>query len=91
MKNAIILVCLLLLGFLLGMPSPALAFKVPIHEQITREVLADFQVVAGGQQTLKFTDYAIDQIVNLGPPLVDKPLRVCGHSSLPGSMPSAIV
>ncbi|MGI2904119.1 HET-C-related protein [Tolypothrix sp. VBCCA 56010] len=61
--NGIILVCLLSLGFLLGMPSTALAFKVPIHEQITREVFADFQVVAGGQ-TLKFTDYAINQIVN---------------------------
>lgn len=62
MRNATIWVCLLLLGFLLGMPSPALAFKVPIHEQITREVFADFQVVADGQ-TLKFTDYAINQIV----------------------------
>ncbi|MBW4503085.1 MAG: hypothetical protein KME57_26845 [Scytonema hyalinum WJT4-NPBG1] len=73
MKNAIILVCLLLLGFLLGMPSPALAFKVPIHEQITREVLADFQVVAGGQQTLKFTDYAIDQIVKANKDTDDLP------------------
>lgn len=72
MRNATILVCLLLLGFLLGMPSPALAFKVPIHEQITREVFADFQVVADGQ-TLKFTDYAIDQIVKANKDTDDLP------------------
>jgi hypothetical protein len=54
MRNATVFVCLLLLGFLLGMPSPALAFQVeqwfngylgqPIHEQITRDALTAYQV-----------------------------------------------
>jgi von Willebrand factor A domain-containing protein 7 len=70
--NGIIFVCLLSLGFLLGMPSSALAFKVPIHEQITREVFADFQVMAGGE-TLKFTDYAINQIVEANKHTDDPP------------------
>lgn len=72
MRNAAILLCLLLLGFLLGMPSRALAFKVPIHEQITREVFADFKVVAGGE-TLQFTNYAIDQIVKANKDTDDLP------------------
>ncbi|WP_424099801.1 HET-C-related protein [Moorena producens] len=58
----IILAWLLGVVLLLGMPSPALAFKVPIHEAITREVFADFQVMAGGE-SFKFTDDAIDKIV----------------------------
>lgn len=53
MRNATILVCLLLLGFLLGMPSPALAFDakvygIPvlkdIHGEITTEVLKNYRV-----------------------------------------------
>lgn len=70
--NGIIFACLLSIGFLLGMPDSALAFKVPIHEQITREVFADFQVVAGSE-TLKFTDYAIDQIVKANKDTDDLP------------------
>ncbi|MFH7029218.1 MAG: HET-C-related protein [Heteroscytonema crispum UTEX LB 1556] len=70
--NGIIWVCLLSLGFLLGMPSPALAFKVPIHGEITTEVFADFQVVAGGE-TLQFTNYAIDQIVKANKDTDDLP------------------
>jgi hypothetical protein len=70
MRNATVFVCLLLLGFLLGMPSPALAFDVnrwfnggigePIHEKITEEALRAYRVdgVDGG-----FTDDAIKDIV----------------------------
>lgn len=72
MINGIFFACLLSIGFLLGMPDSALAFKVPIHEQITREVFADFQVVAGSE-TLKFTDYAIDQIVKANKDTDDLP------------------
>lgn len=61
--KTLIFVCWLSLIFLLGMPSPALAFKQPIHLEITKEVFRDFQVVASGE-TLKFTDYAINQILD---------------------------
>ncbi len=62
MRNATILVCLLLLGFLLGMPSPALAFNIAkpeVHQEITKEVLQKYHVdgVDG-----RFSDYAIDTI-----------------------------
>nr|ARD09213.1 DivY [Prochloron didemni] len=68
----IILSCLLGLAILLGMPSPAFAFKVPIHEEITREVFKNFQVVVEGE-TFKFTDYAIDQIVKANKDTDDLP------------------
>ena len=47
MRNAVILVCLLLLGFLLGMPSPALAFNITlpdVHQDITKQVLENYHV-----------------------------------------------
>jgi von Willebrand factor A domain-containing protein 7 len=72
MINGIIFAGLLSIGFLLGMPDSALAFKVPTHLEITREVFADFQVVAGSE-TLKFTDYAIDQIVKANKDTDDLP------------------
>nr|ARD09205.1 DivY [Prochloron didemni] len=68
----IFLTCLLALALLLGMPSSAFAFKVPIHEEITREVFEDFQVVVEGE-TFKFTDYAIDQIVKANKDTDDLP------------------
>ncbi len=61
-KNGILLVCLLHLALLLGMQYPALAFMVPVHREITTEVLTNFLVVASGE-TLKFTDEAINLIV----------------------------
>ncbi|MFB2980933.1 HET-C-related protein [Microseira sp. BLCC-F43] len=64
--------CLLGMLLLFGIQSPALAFKVPIHEAITREVFANFEVMAGGER-LKFTDYAIDQIVKANKDTDDLP------------------
>lgn len=63
MRNATIWVCLLLLGFLLGMPSRALAFNVlapEVHQPITKEVLQNYHVdgVDG-----RFSDNAIEIIV----------------------------
>ncbi len=63
----ILLTFLLVLALLLGIPSPALAFSIdisgdPNHEDITTEVLADFEVVVG-DETFKFTEKAIEKIV----------------------------
>lgn len=63
MIKTLIFTSWLSLIFLLGIPSPALAFKQPIHLEITKDVFRDFQVVASGE-TLKFTDYAINQILD---------------------------
>ncbi|MBC6480580.1 MAG: hypothetical protein GDA56_25230 [Hormoscilla sp. GM7CHS1pb] len=57
-KNKIIIACLLGLALILEMPSQALAFKVPIHGEITQEVLGKFQVQVNGE-SFKFTQYAI--------------------------------
>lgn len=75
------LTCLLGLAVLLGIPSPALAFTVdlpttfhadPNHEKITQEALADFQVKVG-DETFKFTQKAIEQIVNANKHIDDPP------------------
>ncbi|MCV3212959.1 hypothetical protein OGM63_05355 [Plectonema radiosum NIES-515] len=83
MINGMIFACLLSIGFLLGMPDSALAFKVPIHEEITREVFADFKVVAGSE-TLKFTDYAIDQILKANKDTDDLPNQVNSEKHFDG-------
>ncbi|GAB1541751.1 hypothetical protein NUACC21_44230 [Scytonema sp. NUACC21] len=59
----IALAALLTVALLIWVPEPALAFKVPIHEEITREALADTNVVIDGA-TLQFSTRAIQQIVD---------------------------
>ena len=59
----ITLAVLLTGSLLLWVQEPALAFKVPIHEEITREALAATQPTIDGE-TLKFSNRAIQQIVD---------------------------
>ncbi|MDZ8054558.1 MAG: HET-C-related protein [Aulosira sp. ZfuVER01] len=54
---------LLTLALILWMPKSALAFKVPIHEAITREALAATQPVINNEK-LQFSQRAIQQIVD---------------------------
>jgi hypothetical protein len=61
--NKIVLALLGTLLLLLGIQNPALAFKVSIHEEITREALAATQPVDNGQK-LQFSTRAIQQIVD---------------------------
>jgi hypothetical protein len=56
------LAVLLSIALLLWIQAPALAFKVPIHEEITREAIAATQPVVDGER-LQFSETAIRQIV----------------------------
>ncbi|WP_414583118.1 HET-C-related protein [Scytonema sp. PCC 10023] len=58
----ITLVVLLFIALLLWIQAPARAFKIPIHEEITREALAATQPVVDGER-LQFSEVAIRQIV----------------------------
>lgn len=62
LKN-IILAFLWVIGSFLCIQNPALAFKVPIHEEITREALAATQPIVDGQR-LQFSTGAVQQIVD---------------------------
>jgi hypothetical protein len=61
--NKIVLALLGTVLLLLGTQNPALAFKVSIHEEITREVLAATQPLVNGQK-LQFSKQAIQEIVD---------------------------